>query len=225
LSALYDDVAPALVRGYASTFGNPYTIDGGLLERVESGAFGDVGPCFATFGHAPNQAFARTQDGTLRLFEDGFGLGFEARLPPTWNALGLVRGIAGGNFRQASVCFDHGTKVERVVENGRTVNVVESARLLELSIVAAAANDRTAVWVDAEDPANLPPQVRQTRARWQAGQMRVQLAARAARAGRAQARARAAHQVPASVRAILAVGRPRGWIEAAEALSRGRRFR
>jgi HK97 family phage prohead protease len=218
---LYGNVAPVLVQGYGATFRNLYAIDGGLLERVEPGAFSDVGPCFATFDHAPDQAFARTQDSTLRLFEDGFGLGFEARLPATWGALGLVRGITSGTFRQASVCFDHGTKVVQVVENGRTVNVVKSARLREISIVAGGANDRTAMWIDAEDPADLPEHLRQIRAWWRVGLAQHRLAARAARTARAQARARAAHQAPVSVRAILARGKPPGWMSIPEAVARG----
>jgi uncharacterized protein len=223
---LYDD-GPVKIQGFASVFSTVYEL-GGMLERVEVGAFDTTRfEVFACFDHDDRDRLAWTRDGSLSVWQDFHGLAFAATVPSNWSALSLVEGIRAGVFRACSFrCGDvDAIKSEIVVEHGQPVRVIKRITVDEVSVCPVGANPETTCWLSTEAPEELPPHVRHARARWLKGRVAVQLAARAARAARVQARARAAHQVPASVRAILAVGHPRGWIEAAEALSRGRRFR
>jgi phage head maturation protease len=221
---LYDDIQPLRLQGYAACFDavfycpHPMRL---LLDACDHRGL----PVYCTFGHEPHMEFADQRDDSLRIWTDSYGVAFEADLT-TWGCVSLAQGIRANNFRECSAHWDSGRWSTFADEPGLgQVETVKKAKLVEISIVPVAACPGTAAWLDDEDPADLPEHVAQLRARWQVGRVQAQLAARAARAARVQARARKAHQVPASVRAILAVGRPRGWIEAAEALSCGRRFR
>jgi phage head maturation protease len=221
---LYDDTGPPLrVQGYCTVWNQvhfcPHPHPHPL--RLLPGAADYVGlPVYATFGHAPHMEFADQRDGSLAIWADDYGVAFEAALT-TWGCVSLARGVRAGHFREVSCCWNHGRWSVFADEAEGNVETVRKAKLIEVSIVPVAACPGTGCWLDDELDDDLPEHLRTLRAMWHAGRARPKPRF-AARAARVQARARAAHQVPASVRAILAQGRPRGWIEAAEALARGR---
>ena len=214
---LYDD-GPVKIQGYASVFGVVYQL-GGSLEHIRPGAFNSAYyRVFAAFDH-DGWRIGWTGDRYLSLWQDNLGLAFELAVPSTHWGLGLVAGIKRGHFRACSF-GDGGHRAvvsDLVNEGGRAVRVISWLNVAEVSICPAGANPEACCWVDAENPADLPPHVRRTRARWYEGRVQVQLAARAART---QAHARTAHPVPASVRAVLARGRPKGWMSFAEGVAR-----
>jgi HK97 family phage prohead protease len=225
VAPLYEDVEPVRICGFASVFDVTYEL-GGMLERIEPGAFDTTRfEVFACFDHDDRHRLAWTRDRSLKLWQDVHGLAFEATAPSNWSALSLLEGIRGGVFRACSFrCGDvDAIKSEVVVERGQPVRVIKRITVDEVSVCPIGANPETTCWLSTEDPEALPPHVRHARAQWYKGRLQVQLAARAARAARAQARARTtnkAHKVPESVRHILAHGKPKGWAEAAEALAR-----
>jgi HK97 family phage prohead protease len=221
---LYDD-GPVKICGYASVFNVAYQI-GGTLERIRAGAFNlaRYETC-ALFAHEHDWRIGWTRDRSLRLWQDNHGLAFQLAVPATHRGFGLMASVKAGHFRGCSFhnADDRAVAFDVVNEGGREVHVIRRINVDEVSICPAGRNPEACCWVDAEDPEDLPPHVRHARGRWYAGRVQVQRAAHAVRAARVQARARVVHQVPASVRAVLARGRPSGWIEAAEAAARGRR--
>jgi HK97 family phage prohead protease len=224
---LYDDLEPVQICGYASVFNVLYDL-AGTLERIAPGAF-NLGryETAALFAHEHDWRIGWTRDRSLQLWQDSFGLAFRLDVPATHGGLGLVQGIRANNFRECSFhnADDRAVAFDVVNEGGREVHVVRRININELSICPAGRNPEAVCWLDAEDPEDLPPHVRHARAQWLKGRVAVQLAARAARAARVQARARAVHQVPGSVRAVLAAGKPTAWLAGAEAFARGRRKR
>jgi phage head maturation protease len=215
---LYDDLEPLRVQGYATVWGQVHHCPNPI--RLLPNAADFVGlPVFCTFGHAPHMEFADQRDGSLKIWADDYGLAFEAALT-TWGCISLARGIRAGHFREASCCWDHGRWSTFADEAEGNVEEIRKARLVEISVVPAAACPGTGVWLDDEPDDELPEHLRTLRAMWHAGRARPKPRF-AARAARVQARARAVHQVPASVRAVLACGRPKGWMSIPEAVARG----
>jgi HK97 family phage prohead protease len=225
---LYEDVVePLRIRGYAAVFDTVYPIDGGSAwERVAPGAFRlGARSVFLAFGHDHGRRYAWTADKSLALWQDAHGLAFEALAPSNATGRGLVAGVRRGEFRHASVCFT-AREVELVVERGREIEVVHRAEISEISLTDAAANPATCVWLDCEDPEELPPHVALASARWSVGRMQASLAAARRPGARArattaaglarsparwEARARAAKPAcPASVVAVLDRYYPRG---------------
>src|SRR5688572_21123029 len=79
---------PIVIRGYAVPFNTVATIEGGEQEVVEADAFRaqiERGHHCCLQGNSHKRyapKLARTGDGSLLLFADDFGLGFEARISP-----------------------------------------------------------------------------------------------------------------------------------------------
>ena len=167
-AALRRHRASLQVCGYASVFGVDYAIGDGKLERVKAGAFDLTVPIFATFLHDNGPKYASTQDRTLQVWQDAYGLAFAFNLASTWNGLALARSISAGTFRSASVNFTART-VEQRVEHGRTVEVVTAATIDELSIHPSGANPLACVWPSVEEVEALPPFVATSEPRWASG--------------------------------------------------------
>jgi uncharacterized protein len=221
---LYDDLAPVRICGFASIFGVTYEL-GGMLERIVPGAFDTTRfEVFACFDHDDRHRLAWTRDRSLKVWQDAHGLAFAATVPSSWSALSLLEGVRGGVFRACSFrCGDvDAIKSEVVVERGQPVRVIKRIAVDEVSICPAGANPETTCWLSTEGPEDLPPHIRDARARWIRGRVAVQLAARTARAARAQARARAPRPDPLVAR-IAAGWRPKGWVRNLEALARNHR--
>lgn len=75
-----------IAAGYAAVFNKLSQNLGGFVEQVAPGAFAKTikeQDVRALFNHDENQVLGRNLPGTLRLEEDGTGLGYEVDLPDT----------------------------------------------------------------------------------------------------------------------------------------------
>jgi uncharacterized protein len=72
------------LEGYAATFGTMADL-GSFTETIEPGAFSRAlsGDILALHDHDAGKVLGRTRSGTLKLYEDSKGLGFELQLPDT----------------------------------------------------------------------------------------------------------------------------------------------
>lgn len=149
-----------IVKGYATTFGNPYTLyDDGeyeVREIMDAHAFDetDMTDVIMQYDHA-GRVFARRSNGTLSTEVDENGLAIEANLGGTELGAQLYEEIAGGYTNKMSV----GMKIDRsrdvwtteqlagkTIET-RTINRV--AKLYDVSAVSIPANDATSISVRA----------------------------------------------------------------------------
>jgi len=97
------------VRGYAAVFGkrSQMLFDWGqpFYEEIAKGAFDDVlgDDVRALLNHDPNHLLARTKSGTLRLWQDDKGLGFEFDIPLSREDVSEM--IQRGDLDQNSFAF------------------------------------------------------------------------------------------------------------------------
>lgn len=147
-----------VVRGYATTFNNEYTLyedeDYVIREVVDPSAFDgtDMEDVILQFNHE-GRVFARISNGTLELNVDEEGLAIEADLGGTEIGRNLYEEIAGGYTNKMSMGF----KVDRTADvwtremtDGKTVEVRRINRILKLydvSAVSIPANDATSISV------------------------------------------------------------------------------
>lgn len=143
-----------LVRGYATTFEEPYLIysDGSyeLWEVVDRHAFDktDVSDVIMQYDHE-GRVFARTKNGTLTLAADDHGLLIEANLGGTAIGRELYEEIKGGYTNKMSFGFTvRGDDWDRKMENGieiSTRRITEIGKLYDVSAVSIPANDATEI--------------------------------------------------------------------------------
>lgn len=143
------------VEGYATTFGEEYTLyedwDLRIVECVDAGAFGkcDMEDTVFQYDHC-GRVFARVSNGTLKLETDGHGLKVSADLSGTEEGRKLYDEIKGGYTTRMSFGFvisgeswttrkGADGKTERV----RTITGV--GRLYDVSAVSIPANDGTEI--------------------------------------------------------------------------------
>lgn len=149
-----------IVRGYASTFGNPYTLysdeEYEIREIMDAHAFDDtdLSDVIMQYDHE-GRVFARRSNGTLTVAPDERGLAIEADLGGTDLGAQVYAEIAGGYTDKMSV----GMKVDKsrdvwtseklagkIIET-RRINRV--SRLYDVSAVSIPANDATSISVRA----------------------------------------------------------------------------
>lgn len=143
-----------LVRGYATTFEEPYLLysDGSyeLWEVVDRHAFDktDVSDVIMQYDHE-GRVFARTKNGTLTLAADDHGLLIEANLGGTAIGRELYEEIKGGYTNKMSFGFTvQGDDWDRKMENGieiSTRRITEIGKLYDVSAVSIPANDATEI--------------------------------------------------------------------------------
>ena len=149
-----------VVRGYASTFENAYTLyDDGeyvIREIIDSHAFddADMEDVIMQYDHE-GRVFARASNGTLRVNADEVGVAIEADLGGTELGRQIYDEVRGGYTNKMSV----GMKIDRSRDvwtseqlNGKTVEtrrVMRVARLYDVSAVSIPANDATSISVRA----------------------------------------------------------------------------
>lgn len=149
-----------VVRGYASTFENAYTLyDDGeyvIREIIDSHAFDDTDmeDVIMQYDHE-GRVFARASNGTLRVNVDEVGVAIEADLGGTELGRQIYDEVRGGYTNKMSV----GMKIDRSRDvwtseqlNGKTVEtrrVMRVARLYDVSAVSIPANDATSISVRA----------------------------------------------------------------------------
>lgn len=147
-----------IVRGYASTFENEYTLwDDGetvVTEVIDSHAFDDtdMSDVIMQYDHE-GRVFARKSNDTLRVAPDEVGVAIEADLGGTELGRQIYDEVKGGYTNKMSV----GMKIDRSrdvwtseMRNGKTVErrrVMRVAKLYDVSAVSIPANDATSISV------------------------------------------------------------------------------
>lgn len=143
-----------LVRGYATTFEEPYLLysdgDYQLWEVIDRNAFDktDVSDVILQYDHQ-GRVFARTKNGTLTLAADEHGLLIEANLGGTAIGRELYEEIKGGYTSKMSFGFTvRGDVWDRRMENGieiSTRRITDIGKLYDVSAVSIPANDATEI--------------------------------------------------------------------------------
>lgn len=147
-----------VVRGYATTFDNAYTLyedkDYVIREVVDPTAFDetDMSDVILQYNHE-GRVFARISNGTLALATDERGLEIEADLGGTEIGRNLYEEIAGGYTNKMSMGF----KVDKSKDvwtredlDGKTIEerrIMSITKLYDVSAVSIPANDATSISV------------------------------------------------------------------------------
>lgn len=145
------------VRGYATTFDNPYTLyedkDMILQEVIDRDALKDtdMSDIIMQYDHE-GRVFARTSNNTLTVTPDDHGLAVEADLGGTDLGRGLFQEIKGGYTNKMSWGFsvnkDKDEWRSETAPDGRSLEtrVIKSVRkLYDVSAVSLPANDATEI--------------------------------------------------------------------------------
>lgn len=146
-----------VVRGYASTFNEPYTLfeDDSLVyqEQVDRDAFSgtDMTDVIMQYNHE-GRVFARTSNNTLNISTDDKGLLIEANLGGTEIGRNLFEEIQGGYTNKMSFGFTVDDDAENREEDsdGRiriTRTIKHVRKLYDVSAVSIPANDATSISV------------------------------------------------------------------------------
>ena len=146
-----------VVKGYASTFNEPYTLyeddDWRFDEVVDSRAFDntDMSDVIMQYDHE-GRVFARMSNNTLTVVPDERGLLIEADLSGTELGRQLFEEIKGGYTNKMSFGFTVDGEEVRDIKNANektvTVRTITSVRkLYDVSAVSLPANDATSISV------------------------------------------------------------------------------
>ena len=142
--------------GHAAVFNTETTIAGLFREMIAPGSFRKTikeSDVRALFNHDPNLVLGRNKAGTLRLYEDGDGLGYEVDLPDTQAARDVYALIERGDVSQSSFAFKVIKEQRSDPEEGQSLPlfVVKEARLYDVSPVTYPAYDATDVQAASAD--------------------------------------------------------------------------
>ena len=145
------------VRGYATTFDDPYTLyedkEIVLKEIIDRHALdgADLSDVIMQFDHE-GKVYARTSNGTLTVAPDDHGLGMEADLNGTAIGRELYEEIKGGYITKMSWGFtadrDKDEWTSEELPDGRSLEVrrIRSVRkVYDVSAVSLPANDATEI--------------------------------------------------------------------------------
>lgn len=147
-----------IVRGYASTFNEPYELynDGQYIvrEQVDPAAFddADMNDVIMQYNHE-GKVFARTSNGTLDVSVDDKGLAIRADLGGTGAGRELYEEIKGGYTTKMSFGFTVDEDKRETVENREegTITVLRTItkirKVYDVSAVSIPANDGTSISV------------------------------------------------------------------------------
>lgn len=144
------------VKGYATTFDQPYKLWGDnsveIWEVVDRNAFAktDTSDVIMQFDHQ-GRVFARTRNNTLALRSDEHGLLIDADLGGTEIGRELYEEIKGGYIDRMSFGFTvRGDEWTERMEDGveiRTRRITDIGKLYDVSAVSIPANDSTSISV------------------------------------------------------------------------------
>ena len=156
-----DDQDQKIVRGYATTFNEPYELfsydnwEGfrvHIMEQVDPGAFDDcdMSDVIMQYNHE-GRVFARTSNQTLSLRTDAHGLLVEADLGGTEIGRGLFEEIKGGYTNRMSFGFtvSKDSRTEDRDEDNKVITITRTItgikKLWDVSAVSTPANDGTEI--------------------------------------------------------------------------------
>jgi uncharacterized protein len=132
-----DGDAPT-IRGYAAVFNRMSQPLGNFVERIQPGAFADsiAGDVRALWQHDTGRVLGRTKNGTLKLWEDERGLGFEVTPPDTADGRDALALIARGDVDQMSFGFSVPAGGDAWEDGeGMPVRTLRKVNLIEVSPV------------------------------------------------------------------------------------------
>lgn len=166
-----------VIRGYAVVY-NRLSVEfpGGFRERIMPGAFDKVlkrqqgrADLVSYFNHDPNVMLGRESSGTLKVWSDERGVGFEVTPPKTRED--IVELIARGDVKGASFTFSlasqGGEAFVKDDSTGRAVREIREANIYELGPVVQPAYPATTAavamrsferWVEQQREAEENPQ-------------------------------------------------------------------
>jgi HK97 family phage prohead protease len=143
-----------VIRGYAVVYDRLSLDLGGFRERILPGAFdkmlakrGSKRDLVSYFNHDPNLLLGRESSGTLRVFSDEKGVGFEVSPPATRaDVMELVtrRDVKGASF---AFTVDKGGESWASDERGGTIREIREAQMYELGPVVTPAYPSTSAAV------------------------------------------------------------------------------
>ncbi len=197
-----------VLRGYAAPFNQQaFVADSGggfnerILPRAFSGMLRDGRPVALQFDtHDPAPALARSQDGTLTLFEDDYGLGFEASLPDTQGNWSICRsvirthGYCSVNFAKCSA-----RRLAQKGSWGTATDEIDWAEIDHITIAERAVYKGTSIWPAHCDLDRAPHRIQDAADRWAQGFMEANRRIAAARRVEelvARSKANAKHRPP-----------------------------
>jgi HK97 family phage prohead protease len=127
------------VKGYASVFDRESQDLGGFVEIIHENAFTDRlnDDVRALFNHDANLILGRTTSGTLNLFVDNGGLGYEVDFPDTTYANDLLKSVKRGDVTQSSFAFTVAKDGDEwITEGDKIIRIVHRvAQLYDVSPV------------------------------------------------------------------------------------------
>lgn len=157
LRAAEGGTAPRKFVGYAALYNsrsaNLGTAAQPFVELIEPGAFDGVlrQDVRALFNHNPDHVLGRSRDGagTVRLFTDETGLGFEIDVPDTQLGHDLAALVERGDVDQNSFAFRIAQDGDKWVEEGGVITrtIRRIAELFDVSLVTYPAYPDTSVAV------------------------------------------------------------------------------
>lgn len=145
-----------IVRGYATTFNQPYQLYGDdtyeIWEKVDPNAFADTDTSDVIFQYDhQGRVYARTKNNTLVLRSDEHGLMIEANLGGTAIGRELYDEIKGGYTDKMSFGFTVKADTwDDRTEDGKTISlrtIKAIKRLYDVSAVSIPANNATEISV------------------------------------------------------------------------------
>jgi uncharacterized protein len=167
------ETSAGTLRGYAAVFDQRSDPIYGVVEILKPGAFDAVlaDDVVALIDHA-GLPLARTSSGTLRLWVDATGLGYEFEVPDTERGRELAYHIERGDISRSSFAFrlESGGYQYHEEDDGTLVRTITNiARLRDVSPVTRAAYPQTSVDVqrsadDARGPGADDPAIHLARA-------------------------------------------------------------
>lgn len=146
-----------LVKGYASTFDQPYTLweddEFVIQEQLDRRAFdnADLSDVIFQYNHE-GRVFARNSNGTLSVGPDDIGLAIEADLGGTDIGRQLYQEIKGGYTNKMSYGYTvtGASWEDRRLEDGRTLElrtITSVGKVYDVSAVSIPANNATSISV------------------------------------------------------------------------------
>lgn len=147
-----------VICGYAAVFGRQSDDLGGFREVIQPGAFTASlrrGVVVALLEHDPRWLLGNTAAGTLRLREDGYGLGFEVDPPATTAGRDAVELLKRGDLAAMSFGFRTVQDAWREETAGR-IRTLHEVALYDVSLVAFPAYPDTSVALRSLETAGRP---------------------------------------------------------------------
>lgn len=139
------------IVGYAAVFNQETNLWPGLKEKVARGAFANTikeDDIRGLWNHNADYLLGRNKSGTLKLWEDDKGLGYEIIMPGTSWAKDLQILIKRGDLTQSSFGFNIINRSQEYDEKNRTLTItIEKAKLFDVSPVTFPAYPQTEVHV------------------------------------------------------------------------------